>query len=239
MRFDVEPSPRGGYLVRVSGADAPLSRHDTEEEAEAAAAAYRRGLEEDRGGVLVRLRDGSEALIRRLEPQDKPLLARAFEQLGDESRYRRFLAVKRNLTVRDLAYFTEIDHADHEAIGAIDPGTGAGLGIARYVRDSERPGAAEAAVTVIDRKQGLGLGGALLAALCVRATENGIDRFTASLLAANQSMLHLFRRLGDVEVRAAHGPVLEIDVDLPVLEAPSLRYALRAAATRHVTLREP
>jgi hypothetical protein len=45
MRFMVEPSPAGGYFVRVQGADAPLSRHDTEEEAEAAADAYRRGFE--------------------------------------------------------------------------------------------------------------------------------------------------------------------------------------------------
>ena len=37
MRFRVEPSPSGGYFVRLAGVDAPVSRHDTEEEAEAAA----------------------------------------------------------------------------------------------------------------------------------------------------------------------------------------------------------
>src|SRR4051812_19469152 len=44
VRTYVEPSPSGGYFVRLSGEPAPLSRHDTEEEAEAAAAAYARGL---------------------------------------------------------------------------------------------------------------------------------------------------------------------------------------------------
>ncbi len=34
MDFHVEPSPAGGYVVRVPGADAPVARHDTEEEAE-------------------------------------------------------------------------------------------------------------------------------------------------------------------------------------------------------------
>jgi GNAT superfamily N-acetyltransferase len=44
VRTYVEPSPAGGYFVRLSGEPAPVSRHDTEEEAEAAAAAYARGL---------------------------------------------------------------------------------------------------------------------------------------------------------------------------------------------------
>jgi uncharacterized protein DUF2188 len=48
MRFFVELSPSGGYFVRAEGADAPVSRHDTEEEAEAAAAAYARGVEAER-----------------------------------------------------------------------------------------------------------------------------------------------------------------------------------------------
>jgi hypothetical protein len=48
MRFYVEPSPAGGYFVKLAGNDAPVSRHDTEEEAEAAAAAYARGVEAER-----------------------------------------------------------------------------------------------------------------------------------------------------------------------------------------------
>ena len=61
MRFTVEPSPSGGYFVRLAGVDAPVSRHDTEEEAEAAAASYDRGVRENRVGDLQRLPDGREA----------------------------------------------------------------------------------------------------------------------------------------------------------------------------------
>jgi hypothetical protein len=43
-RVYVEPSPAGGYHVKLAGADAPISHHDTEEEAHARAAAYLRGL---------------------------------------------------------------------------------------------------------------------------------------------------------------------------------------------------
>ena len=46
--------------MRLRGEAAPLSRHDTEEEAEAAAAAYERGLARRDTGEFVVLRDGAE-----------------------------------------------------------------------------------------------------------------------------------------------------------------------------------
>jgi hypothetical protein len=68
VRCYVEPSPAGGYFVRLRGETAPLSRHDTEEEAEAAAAAYDRGLSRaDQAPELVLLDDGSEVLVRASE----------------------------------------------------------------------------------------------------------------------------------------------------------------------------
>ena len=66
------PPPPVGYDVRLQGADAPVSRHDTEDEAEAAAAAYRRGAEDNRAGELVTLRDGAEVLILQIKAEDKP-----------------------------------------------------------------------------------------------------------------------------------------------------------------------
>jgi L-amino acid N-acyltransferase YncA len=126
---------------------------------------------------------------------------------------------------------TEIDHVDHEAIGALDPRTGAGLGVARYLRNPHRPDTAEAAVAVVDEWQGRGLGGVLLRRLCRRAKANGIDTFTASLLTDNRSMLRLFERLGRVSVRELDGPAMEIDVELPV---DDMRTLLRSAATGHV-----
>jgi hypothetical protein len=62
VRCYVEPSPAGGYFVRLRGEAAPVSRHDTEEEAEAAAAAYERGQTRE----YVELDDGAEVLIRAL-----------------------------------------------------------------------------------------------------------------------------------------------------------------------------
>ena len=238
MRFSVEPSPSGGYFVRLAGVDAPVSRHDTEEEAEEAAASYDRGVRENRVGDLQRLPDGREVLVRAVRPEDKPLFARGWERFGDESRYKRFMGVKRKLSTGELSFFTEIDHIDHEAIGALDPETGEGLGVARYVRDADRPHAAEAAVSVIDAMQGRGLGGLLLRRLCDRAAQNGIRVFTAELLASNHTMLHLFEKLGAVRVTGRNGAELDIDVELEVADAPTLELALRSAATGHIRRRD-
>jgi GNAT superfamily N-acetyltransferase len=230
MRFTVEPSPAGGYHVRMEGSPVPLSHHDTLEDAEARLAAYRRGAAQPRG-ELVDLPDGSEVLVRPVRPDDKPLFAAAWERFGDESRYRRFMAAKNHLSPTELAHLTEVDHVDHEAIGALHPRTGAGLGVARYLRNRDRPTTADAAVAVIDDWQGRGLGGVLLRRLSARARANGIETFTASLLTENRSMLRLFERLGRVDVRSVEGPTMEIDVELPVEDA---RTVLRSTATHHI-----
>jgi GNAT superfamily N-acetyltransferase len=238
VRCYVEPSPSGGYFVRLRGEAAPLSRHDTEEEAEAAAAAYDRGLARADADELVVLADGSEVLVRPVRPEDKPLLIQGWSRLSGESVYRRFLQPRPGLSVDELAFFTELDHVDHEAIGARDAATREGVGIARYVREKARPHAAEAAVVVVDDWQGRGLGGKLLRRLTARATENGVRVFTAHLLATNEAVLALLGQLGEIRVTRRDGPTIEVDVDLPV-ELPTLEHTLRAAAGGEVRHRMP
>ena len=105
-------------------------------------------------GRPVRLRDGSAVLIRPVRPEDAGLLEDGFAGLSDRSRRLRFLGPKEALSAAELRYFTDVDHRDHEALGALDHVRGGGVGIARYVRDREDPYAAEIAVTVIDGWQG-------------------------------------------------------------------------------------
>jgi GNAT superfamily N-acetyltransferase len=234
MQLWVEPWPSGGYAVRLAGAETPLSRHDTEEEALERAGAYERGLaRRESDAETVTLRDGSDVLIRPVRPEDKPLFAAGWERFGEASRYERFMGVKGRLSTRELAFFTELDQADHVALGAIDPVSGDGLGVARYVREPTRPETAEAAVAVIDAWQGRGLGTVLLRRLCARAREHGITTFTATLFTANHAMLRAFQRLGEVHVRSLDAGSMVIDVELPV-DGAGMRAALRSAATGHV-----
>jgi RimJ/RimL family protein N-acetyltransferase len=184
----------------------------------------------------VALRDGSRVLIRPVRPDDKELFLRGWQRFGEESRYRRFMGAKGGLTARDLAYFTEVDHVDHEALGARDAETGEGVGVARYVRLDD-PQVAEAAVAVVDEWQGRGLGGELLRRLTARAREHGIERFHASLFAFNRGMLALLSELGEMQVRHVSDHEIEVDVVFDCNSPTCLESALRAAAEGQVGLR--
>ena len=144
-------------------------------------------------GRPVVLRDGSTVLIRPVRPVDAPLLADGFARLSARSRQLRFLTPKKELSPAELRYFTDVDHHDHEALGALDHAGGRGVGIARYIRDAQDPHAAEIAVTIVDDWQGRGLGTELVAQLSDRARCEGIRRFTALVAADNPAMARLLR----------------------------------------------
>jgi len=178
------------------------------------------------------LRDGTRARLRPLEPTDRDTLARGFEGLSDESRYRRFLSPLPRLTRTQLDYLTQVDHHDHEAILAVT-GQDEPMGVARYVRTDPDGDEAEVAVTVVDRWQGRGLGTVLLERLTERAREEGVHRYTATALASNDDMIDLLEHVGDAETRNAADGVVEMRVALPLEtddEAPLRRLLRRAAA---------
>ena len=98
------------------------------------------------------------------------------------------------LSPAELRYFTDLDHHDHEALGALDTGDGRGVGIARFVRHADDPYAADIAVTIVDDWQDRGLGSELLARLSDRARQEGIHRFTAHVAAENVAVAGLLSK---------------------------------------------
>lgn len=165
--------------------------------------------------------------IRSIEPTDKQVLLGGFERLSDRSRYRRFLAPQGRLSARELRYFTEVDHHDHEALVAIDPATGEGVGVARYVRSERDPASAELAIAVVDDWQRRGVGSRLTSALVERARAEGISRFTAILLAENDDMLRLLEDLGRVRILRRERGTIEASAEFPVGALERLRGILR------------
>jgi RimJ/RimL family protein N-acetyltransferase len=141
------------------------------------------------------LRDGSHVLIRPVRSTDAPLLADGFTRLSATSRWMRFLTPKKELSPAELRYLTDLDHHDHEALGALDHGNGRGVGIARYIRHAGDQYAADIAVTIVDDWQGRGLGTELLARLSDRARQEGIHRFTALVAAENVAVARLLRNM--------------------------------------------
>jgi nucleotide-binding universal stress UspA family protein/RimJ/RimL family protein N-acetyltransferase len=179
----------------------------------------------------ITLRDGTRVTLRPITPEDKPLLAALFERLSEESRYRRFLTTKTELSPADLDYFVDVDHKDHEAIIAIDPSSGEALGVARYIRAKDDAEVAEVAVTVADDWQGRGLGRALLDRLTYRARREGVRRFSALVQSDNPASLGLLAGVGDTRRRSDDGGV-ELVIELPPKRGMGARLAraLRAAA---------
>jgi GNAT superfamily N-acetyltransferase len=164
-------------------------------------------------GDRLALRDGAEVVIRPIRPTDKDRLKAAFETLGKDSRRMRFLSHKSRLTRAELAYLTEVDHTDHEALLGIDPGTHAIVGVARYVRLAAGSERAEAAVVVADGWQRRGLATGLLSRLAERARHAGIRGFAGTALAENRPVIELLRRLRTARCTSSHG-VLEFVVEL-------------------------
>jgi RimJ/RimL family protein N-acetyltransferase len=142
---------------------------------------------------LAVLRDGSAALIRPVRRDDAALVADGFSRLSPRSRELRFLTRKKHLSSAELRYFTDVDHHDHEALVALNPADGRGVGIARYIRHAGDPHAAEIAVTIVDDWQGRGLGTELVTRLSGRARRAGIRRFTALVAEDNAAVARMLR----------------------------------------------
>ncbi len=157
------------------------------------------------------LEDGRRIDIRPIAPSDRDALAQGFERLGQESRYLRFFGPVDHLSSGQLAYLTDVDHHDHEALVAMDQASGDGVGVARYVRLGA--GVAEPAVVVADDWQRRGVGGRLLDELADRALAEGIGEFTASVLADNAAAIAALSGLGQTRI-VNQGRELELRISL-------------------------
>jgi acetyltransferase len=93
--------------------------------------------------------------------------------LTPESRHRRFLSPKRELTPQELTHFTDIDHIRHEALAGVDRRDSSIVGTGRYVHDADRPEAAAVAAVVADERQAMGIGTALARRTTRRACAHG------------------------------------------------------------------
>ena len=155
-----------------------------------------------RDGDVV-LRDGSTVRIRAMQPSDEAGLCAMLNSLSEDSRWLRFYCLQNSAGLAAEAHReANLDHAfgliacsgDDERV----------VGHAFYaVIDEQR---AEVAFTIANDFQGRGLGTILLGQLAQVAASNGIEVFEADVVAANHSMLHVFRASGfPIEVSANAG----------------------------------
>lgn len=163
------------------------------------------------------LDDGAELTLRLLRADDREQLRTGFLRLSSESRYRRFLTVKNQLSAAELDYLTAVDDRDHFAVGALHEIAGGeeGVALARCVRFPAEPTVAEMAIAVIDDWQKRGLGTMLFVRALAAARERGIKRIRSEVLAGNAAIRALVDDLHlEVDTRV-DGEVIAAEFAIP------------------------
>jgi len=154
---------------------------------------YPEALEE-----TIRLKDGTQLLLRPIRPEDAAREERFVTTLSARSRFLRFQHHLPQLSPSMLERFTQLDYDRELALVAIDPAGGDFLGVGRYAPNADGV-SAEFALTVADDWQGRGIGGALLSRLCASARDAGYQSLIGYVLAENRDMLALAGHLGFVQ----------------------------------------
>lgn len=143
------------------------------------------------------LRNGRVVHVRAIVPSDEEEILQAFERLGSQSRYMRFMHTVREANRRRLR---EVLHSFPEkglAIAATIPAEDGIdiVGTATFILDPDGQ-SCEFAISVTDDWGGAGLGSALMTALIDAARRRGLREMVGFVLAENQPMLRLAMRLG-------------------------------------------
>ncbi len=150
---------------------------------------------------------GIEILLRPVKISDEPLLKDFFYSLSENSLYRRFISVRKDMPHERLQGFVAIDFTREMVILAViqegerEVIVGVGqYGIAQDIHT------AEVGFAVRDEHQNKGIGAELLSYLTYLAKKQGLLGFYAEVLAENRPMLHLFEKMGfDIKKRREEG----------------------------------
>ncbi|HAJ27107.1 MAG TPA: acetyl-CoA hydrolase [Syntrophus sp. (in: bacteria)] len=140
---------------------------------------------------------GFKVFFRPIKISDEPLLKDFVYSLSDNSLYRRFISVRKDMPHERLQEFVVIDYTKEMAIVAMvgNEDNQEIVGVGRYFIDESKH-SAEVAFAVRDEYHKKGIGTELLAYMTYLAKRQGILGFTADVLADNKPMLHVFENGG-------------------------------------------
>lgn len=145
----------------------------------------------------VTLPDGTPILLRPIQPEDEPLWQQMMRECSNETIYRRFRCLFREVTHQMAARFCFVDY-DRELAIVAEQNTPAGrrlLGVGRLVANVDHS-RAEFAVLVIDAWQGRGLG-SLLTDYCLAISQTwGVRYIQAETSRDNHRMVTMFQHRG-------------------------------------------
>lgn len=141
------------------------------------------------------LKSGQAVFVRPVRPEDEDLFSVFFEAVSTEDLRLRFFAPVRDFSHRFLARLTQLDYGRAIAFAAIEPDTGALLGVVRLHADPDHQ-TGEYAIMVRSDLKGLGLGWMLMKLIIRYARADGIHTIKGEVLKENTSMLAMCQALG-------------------------------------------
>jgi acetyltransferase len=151
----------------------------------------------------VALPAGRRLRLRPVRPEDEPAFVRAFARLSPRTVRLRFFAPLKEMSHALAARLTQIDYEREMALLLTDAdGAGDILGVVRLMADPDNS-RAEFAIVVRDDMAGQGLGTLLMQKIVAYGRGRGIREIFGDVLAENETMLDLCRRLGFAVAPAA------------------------------------
>lgn len=181
-------------------------------------------------GTLHALPQVAATVVRRVRPDDAPMIDRFVQQLSPVSRQRRFHAGIRALPAAWLDRMTHPDLERELALVAtvLIDGRQHCIGEGRYVQSDESPHDREFAIAVADGWQGHGIGRSMLRGLDRHAARHGVQRLYGDVLRDNLPMIELARSLDYSVCRhPAEARLLRVQRVLRVLRERTPPHTLR------------
>jgi RimJ/RimL family protein N-acetyltransferase len=153
-------------------------------------------------------RRGLRISLRPVKVTDEPLLKDFFYSLSENSMYRRFIQMRKDMPHERLQDFVVIDYTKEMVILAVEESQNKEtvVGLGQY-GINENTHTAEVALVVRDDHQGKGVGWEVLSYLTYLAKRQGLHGFTAEVLVENTQMLRLFEAMGFDTNRRSDGDV--------------------------------
>ena len=143
------------------------------------------------------LRDGRTVHIRLINPADEAELLQAFDRMSDDARYMRFMRAVREVNLERLRNaLASLPESGIGIVATVPAADGIDIvGSAVCFLGDDRT-TCEFAVNVGSTFGGAGLARTLMSTLIGLAKQRGLAAMEGFVLAANQPMLRLARRLG-------------------------------------------
>jgi len=142
-------------------------------------------------------KEGLSVRFRAIKPSDEDEMRRLFYRFSDQAVYYRYFSPIKAMPHKKMQEYVNVDYRRiMSVVGVIEEtGTERIIAEARYVRSQDRP-YADTAFVVDEAYQGKGMASFLFELLIKIAREEGVEGFTADVLAVNKAMLRVYEKSG-------------------------------------------